>query len=60
MKNFSPWQQALVWAVMLALGAAVGSGLSSGDWLTALLYAAVPAPLTFLLMWVLIDRKQKR
>lgn len=60
MNDCSPVRQALIWAVALAVSAAIGSGLSSRDWLDALLYAVVLAPMTFLLMWALLDHKQKR
>ena len=60
MQSRTSLQQALIWAVVLSLGPAVGTGLSSGDWLDAFLYAALLAPVTFLVMWALIDYKQKR
>ena len=60
MKNFAAWQQAIIYAVVLPLGPAVGTGLSSGDWLEGFLYAALLAPVVFLVMWALIDHKQKR
>ncbi len=58
-RDSKPVQKAAVRAASMAAAAAVGTGLSTGDWREAFLYAAVLSPVTFLVAWALLDHKQR-
>lgn len=58
-KTSTPVRQALFGAAAVAAGTAGGTALSSGQWRNAVLYAVVLAPVTFLLLWAILDRKQQ-
>ncbi len=58
MSDGRPLRDAAVRTVLLTVAVAVGTGLSRGGWRDAFFAAAVFAPVTFLVMWAILDRKR--